>query len=308
MNLEFLSVLATDKVVLPALLYTPDKQTNKAAVWLHGMGDNGSLYNPQRMNTLGETLAEADIAFLALNNRGAHNAKRLKIADDAIPDEDRSYQGGTFYEMIAYSVKDIDGAAQLLKERGFTELYLIGHSTGANKICVYHAKAAKHEFAKYVLAAPGDDTGIFFTQLGEKKYWQALKYAAGKLETDPLKTMPKYTGMHPFSVQSAWDILNPDGDYNTFPYYEAVNERLGSKPLFREYQSIDRKTLVIIGEYDEFMATAGGPQGALDLFMKHTPSKRLKETDFLILPDADHSFHDLEDAFAAQVTEWLTYG
>lgn len=307
MKLSFVSVQATDKVVLPALLYEPEQKTKQAALWLHAMGDSGVFYKPELMNALGQALSAKGIAFLALNNRGAHSAKRLKIADESLPEDDRSYPGGTHYEVIADCVKDIDGAASFLTTAGFSYLYLLGHSTGANKICVYHAARQNNKFTKYVLAGPGDDVGIFFQDLGANRFWQALKYAAKKLPDEPLRLMPKYSGMYPFSVQSTWDILNPDGNYNTFPYSEATTERLGQKPLFKEYRTIDRPCLVIVGEDDEYLKPVGGAQAALDLFMKHTSNVMLKTTDFLTVQDADHSFHKREAAFAKTVSDWLAY-
>lgn len=303
-----MSLSATDKVKLPGLLYAPDKPTKKAAVWLHGMGDNGAFYNPERINALGEALAKNGIALLAFNNRGAHNRKGLRIDDETLPDEDQRVTAGTHYELIADCVKDIDGAAGFLKGQGFSELYLMGHSTGANKICAYHVRAKDNPFKKYVLVGPGDDVGLHFSQLGEKKYWQALKYAAAKVDAgDPRHIMPKYTGMHPFSAQSARDILDPDGAYNTFPYYEALNEHLGSKPLFEEYRHIDKPTLVIIGAEDEHMETAGEAEDALRLLMKHTSNAQLKQADFVTVAGADHGFHDHEDEFAEKVSYWLAY-
>ena len=89
--------------------------------------------------------------------------------------------------------------------------------------------------------------------IGKRSNTLAAKVDAG----EPLHIMPKYTGMYPFSAQSAWDILDPDGAYNTFPYYEALNERLGKKPLFEEYRKIDKPMLAIIGAEDEYMTSAG---------------------------------------------------
>ena len=305
MTLKFISVLSSDKLELPALLYSPDTATKKVAVWLHGMGDSGVFYKPVLMNALGEALTEEGIALLALNNRGAHNAKQLKIAVDTLPEADRSYQGGSMFEKIEDCVHDIDGAATFLEAQGYTELYLVGHSTGANKICAYHARRPSNPFARYIMAGPGDDVGLFFTELGEEYYWQALHYAAKHVELHPMKLMPLYTGMAPFSVQSAWDILNPDGAYNTFPYFEATQQRLGKKPLFEEYRRIDKPALVIAGAEDAAMHTAGGVEAALQLFMRHTNNAQLKQTDFQTVGHADHSFHGRETAFAKQITDWL---
>ncbi|MGH7240290.1 MAG: hypothetical protein ACREHG_09560, partial [Candidatus Saccharimonadales bacterium] len=179
--------------------------------------------------------------------------------------------------------------------------------TGANKICAYHVRAKQNPFSKYVLAGPGDDVGLYFHELGAKRFWQTLKYAASLVDKDPLRTMPKYTGMHPFTVQSAWDIMNPDGAYNTFPYYECLSQRLGSKPPFEEYRKIDKKTLVIIGEADEYAFVAGDANGALRLFVKYTDNSQLKRADFIGLPDADHGFHNHETEFAKTVSNWLAY-
>ncbi|HEX4774109.1 MAG TPA: alpha/beta hydrolase [Candidatus Saccharimonadales bacterium] len=308
MNLELVSLLATDKIKLPGLLYSPDKPSRRAAIWLHGMGDNGVFYSTTRTNALGKALTEKGIALLAFNNRGAHNSKKLRIADEALPEEDRYFQGGTHYEQIVDCVYDIEGAVKFLEGRGYSQLYLIGHSTGANKICVYHIRTVKNPFQKYVLAGPGDDVGLFFQELGEKRFWQALKYAAQFTESQPLHLMPRYTGMYPFSAQAAWDILNPAGPYNTFPFYEATNERLGQKPLFEEYQQIDRPTLVIFGAEDEYTTAAGGADEALKLIMQQTSNARMKQTDFMLVPEADHSFHGQEEAFAKRVADWLVYG
>lgn len=308
MKLELVSLLATDKLKLPGLFYEPDKPTKKAAIWIHGMGDNGVFYSPTRTNALGSALTEKRIAFLAFNNRGAHNKKLLRIADETLPEEEQVVVGGTHYEKIEEAVNDINGVVEWLKSKGYTELYLLGHSTGANKICAYHIRVKQSPFSKYVLAGPGDDIGLFFLDLGSKHFWQALQYAAQKVKGAPLHLMPKYTGMYPFSVQAAWDILNPDGAYNTFPFYEYTNGRIGQKKLFEEYQQIGLPTLVIFGGQDEFAYVAGGTKQALDILMKHTSNARLKQTDFTLVPEADHSFHGYEEEFAKKVADWLVYG
>jgi predicted esterase len=61
MTLELGSFLTTDGLKLPSLLYAPDKPTQRAAVWLHGMGDNGIFYRPERINALGEALTKRGI-------------------------------------------------------------------------------------------------------------------------------------------------------------------------------------------------------------------------------------------------------
>ena len=307
MKLQFVSLLSADKLKLPGLLYTPDRPTTKAAVWLHGMGDSGMFYGPDRINGLGRALTDKGISLLAFNNRGALAQKTLYIDDETLPKEQRRFQAGTYYEKIIDCIKDIDGAVGYLQAQGYDELYLMGHSTGANKVCVYDAHVKKNPFRKYVLAGPGDDSGLFYDEIGERRFWLSLSYAQKTiLKGKGEQVMPKYTGMYPFSAQAAADILNPDGNYNTFPLYEATTKRLGKKPLFAEYKQITKPTLVIYGENDEYTYTGGGTAAALAIFRGFTSPKALPHADFVAIPETDHGFHGQETVFAKTVAEWLT--
>lgn len=307
MRLSFVSLLATDKVRLPALLYEPPRPTKKVVIWLHGMGDNGTFYKPQFINPLGEALTKRGIALLAMNNRGAHNSKNLKLTDASLPEEDRRYPGGTHYELITDCVHDINGAVEFLAQKKFSIFYLLGHSTGANKICAYHVRTTHNPFSKYVLAGPGDDIGTTFTRLGGQKFYAAINYAKQALKHNkPLNIMPRYSGMYPFSAQSALDILDPDGAYNTFPFFEASSRRLGKKPLFKEYKALDKPLLVIFGEQDEYTHTVGGSAQALELMRSATNPKVIAHSDFCLIAEADHGFWGAEETFAKNVSDWLS--
>lgn len=305
MKTEFVNILSVDRLELPGLLYQPAKST-KAAIYLHGNGDSGVFYQAELHNAMGEALAQTGIAYLAFNNRGARYKKRLKISGTGTPGQEDTVMGGAHYELIEDTIKDIDGAIKFLENRGFREFYLIGFSTGANKICVYDNLVSRNKVSKYIQAGPGDDSGLFFHEIGEKRFWLSLHYAKQMIQIGrPLKIMPKYTGMHPFSAQAAYDILDPNGAYNTFPYFEAISKRLGNKPLFKEYKAITRPMLVIFGEYDEFTYTGGGTQAVLELLKKMTNKKALPLSDFQIVPATDHGFHGQEQELARRIAEWL---
>jgi alpha-beta hydrolase superfamily lysophospholipase len=301
MQLELVQILSTDKLKLPGLFYAPEKPTKRAAIWLHGMGDNGMFYNPKRINALGRALTDQGIALLSFNNRGAHDKKTLSIEDS-----DQQLQAGTHYELIADCLKDIDGAVAYLRGKKYTEFYLLGHSSGANKVCVYDQHATNNPFSKYVLAGPGDDSGLFYTELGEPVFTATLAAAKElKKSGNGLKIMPVTSGMYPFSAQSAYDILNPNGDYNTFPFYEATTQRLGSKALFEAYRKIRIPILTVYGENDAYANTAGSVSDALILLEDNTHESIVDNCGFLTIKDADHGFHGAEEPFAQAVAAWL---
>lgn len=306
MKLELVQLLSTDKLKLPGLLYTPDKPTKKAAIWLHGMGDNGMFYNPKRINALGTALTNQGITFLSFNNRGAHNSKQLYRDDPNLPEAQREVQAGCLYEIIRDCVADIDGAVNFLQTKKYSEFYLLGHSTGANKICVYQQHVKQNPFKKYVLAGPGDDSGLYYDELGADRFTNTLATAKQLTKSGKgMDIMTQASGMGGFSAQSAYDILNPNGDYNTFPFYEATTKRLGTKALFEAYRKIRIPTLTVFGENDESARTAGGVSDALIALEDNTHESIIDDCGFLTIAGGDHGFHGVEEAFASAVASWL---
>ena len=106
------------------------------------------------------------------------------------------------------------------------------------------------------------------------------------------------------SYQSFYDVCNPNGDYNIFPFNEYMNDLyLSSKQLFREYKSIDKPTLVVYGENDEYCY--GDTQKILNILKKEAPDNNL--FDFKIVPEANHGFDRYEKELAIVVAKWLKY-
>src|SRR5246127_4690961 len=153
---------ATDGVTLRGLLYEPERRTRRAAVFLHGTG-GASIFDSRRTNLLAREFLSRGIAWFPFNNRGAHMIRR--------PGR------GASYEVIRDCGYDIDGAARLLRSRGYRELYLVGHSTGANKIAVYNARKPRNPYRRYVLLAGGDDMGMIYAQLGARRFRATLDRA-----------------------------------------------------------------------------------------------------------------------------------
>ena len=106
-----------------------------------------------------------------------------------------------------------------------------------------------------------------------------------------------------YSYQSVYDTVNPNGDYNTFPYYEVLNHlHISTKKLFREVNSIKKPILVLYGQNDEFCY--GKVPEIINLLKDKT--KNLANFTYKILPDCDHGFVGKEDVLAKTISEWLT--
>lgn len=103
-----------------------------------------------------------------------------------------------------------------------------------------------------------------------------------------------------FSYIGFFDIANPDGDYNVFPFYEVLyKKRISKKPLFRHFKSIKKQTLVIYGYKDEY--AWGNVPKIVEILKQHQP-----KLDYRIIKWADHGFKGYEKKMADIIVTWLS--
>lgn len=296
-HIEFTS---TDGLLLPALLFEPKRKTSDVAVFLHGNGDSSVFYSPARMNAFASALADRGIAFFAFNNRGAHLARKLKRVGRR-----KRVLAGTTYERIAESVRDIDGAVTFLRGEKLSNVHLVGHSTGANKICVYEWKKKRSQIRRIVLIAGGDDLGIYYQNLGARRFERVLDRARARVaEGGGYELAPRTTGPFPLSWRALLDTLRPSGDYNIFPFFERLHDlriTRGKKP-FREFASIRRPVLSVYGSEDEFCF--GRVDECVDI-LKDAAAGR-PNFHYSIIDGAGHNFEGYEETLAREVAEFLS--
>ena len=187
-----------------------------------------------------------------------------------------------------------------LKKRGYEVFYLIGSSTGANKICVYHHYKPDNEISNYILTDAGDDTGICYDNIGKTKFEKLLEKAKEKIkngEGDHL--MKELFPNEIFSYQAFFDVANPEGDYNCFPYYEIINNvHLSKKKHFRYFNEITKPTLVVYGSLDEY--AWGDVPRVVSLLKKEKP-----EFKYVIIPDATHGMSSKKKELGETIIQWL---
>lgn len=293
---KFIEFKTKDGLLLPGLLY-PAKNSKKVIISLHGNGSASVFYNEHEQRVMAEIFAKHGISFFAFNNRGAHILKTLRVDG-----EEHKKRLGMSYELIKECVPDIDGAVAVMKQQGYNEFILMGASTGANKICVYDQyKKARNPFSRYVLLAGGDDTGIYYDMLGKQKFIRLLKESKKKIrEGNGGDFMTELISDGIFaSYQAFYDMCDPDGDYNCFPFYEVMNNvKLSTKPLFRYFKRITKPSLVVYGGQDEY--AWGDVPRVVSLLKEQQPT-----FFYEIIPNADHGFHGYEKKLAETISQWL---
>jgi pimeloyl-ACP methyl ester carboxylesterase len=284
---------ATDGVELAGLLYEPKRASQTAAIWLHGTG-GASIFDTRRTNLLAAAFVARAIAFFPFNNRGAHLVRRLRKGDDRI-------DGGSAHEVIRDSVHDIDGALRELRARGYRDVTLIGHSTGANKIAVYDHYASRNRVKRYVLLAGGDDTGLMYEQLGARRFRAALEKSRAMIAARRgHELVPPSLSPMMMSWRSLRDMLDPDGDYNVFPFLEVLRGvTLSKRKPFRYVAAIRKPVLVLYGERDEYCYDdVPGCVAAL-------ADRMGANAELAIIGDADHGFSGHEAELGTMIAEWI---
>lgn len=259
---------ATDGVALGGLLFEPPRPRG-AIVWLHGTG-GASIFESARTNQLARVFNEYRLAFFPFNNRGAHYVRRAG-----------RHFGGSAFERIRECVHDIDGAIGELRRRGYKDFTLAGHSTGANKIAVYDHYRKRNHAKRYVLVAGADDAGLLYEELGPQKFRAFLKKAPSMRNA----LMPGRM----MTWRAFYDMANPNGDYNVFPFHPAIR---GRRP-FRYIRAIKKPALYIYGELDEFGFDT-------ELLSKQVGPR----AEIAVIRDADHGFSGKEEELARLIAEW----
>ena len=181
---------------------------------------------------------------------------------------------------------------------------MIGSSTGANKIVVYHYYKPKNKVAKYILLSGGDDTGLYYQIFGKKKFEILLEKCLNQIKNKKgNELISEYLDGDLISYQSLYDIINPDGDYNIFPFNEYINElKLSRKQLFKEYKTINKPTLVVYGENDEYCY--GNVAKCVEILKKECPNPRL--FTFKIIRNANHGFSGKEKVLVKTIVSRLS--
>ncbi len=312
MKIKHIALKTEDELELPGLLYEPDLGSNKAIIYLHGNGGGSAFYSIEKMNGFAKAFTDIGYSFLAFNNRGAYQYHTLKKVETLETQNSKQsgevrkeyVKAGTAFEVIKECVLDIDASLECLKSLGYLEFILMGHSTGANKICVYDHYKPENIFSKYIILSGGDDTGMYFTSLGGWKFSQLLKKSRSMVEKGRGNEFAPWKYMNNiYSYKGIFDILNPDGDYNCFPYNEYIDPKLklSTRELFDYFKRITKPTLVIYGEFDEYLPFTGIE--ALEILKKQIDNK--SHFTFELIEGADHGFEKKEEKLAEFIIQML---
>ncbi len=132
MSFPIVNVTTQDGYILHGLLSEPQKKFDSIVIHIHGSA--GNFYQSSFYPALFGLVNELNIAFLSTNNRGTG------VYDIETGTKFR----GAAIEIFEECLMDIDAWIEFAFSKGYTNIFLEGHSFGTNKIQYYILKG-KHK-------------------------------------------------------------------------------------------------------------------------------------------------------------------
>ena len=292
--MELINFMATDGVNLEGILYKASSNiSEKTILSVHGMTSNCFK---NRDIEIAKKANEKGIDYFAFNNRGSEIVKYIEKKTEGQPAKELA---GTAYEDVLEGYEDIVGAIIKLKELGYKNIYLQGHSLGCTKIVYTYNELINNdeteilENIKGVILLSLVDIPMALKVYLRDNFKQYLDYAE-KLEHENkiYEMMPRESFIHPISVKSFLRYARDNKDID-FANYGKDNEleKLNNiqVPLFMRWGNDNE---MIIQQADE-----------LSTMVNNIITNENKNIEYI--DGANHNYTGKEKEIAEQIVEFV---
>ena len=268
-----------DGVWLDGVMAEP-RRRRAALIWVHGLGSVFSS-GQSLIQALSGRLTAAGIGYFKFNNRG----------HDVVAGRGRLLAGAAF-ERFGHSVIDIRAMIAFAARCGYGRVILAGHSTGANKILHYAARARDRRVAGLILLGPVSDIAAAVKHLGAREVERRVAVAEGLARRDPQALVPRAWGF--WSARRYISLYRPGEDEDVFPYY-----RQGAR--WTALRSVGVPLAAIIGSRDEYLDRQ--PDALIDAFRQN--AVRARSFTGMVIRGARHGFQTYERELADVIVRWV---
>ena len=284
--MKLINFICEDGVELNGLLYEASIKTQDIILSVHGMSSNCFK---QRDVTIANKAIDSNIDYFCFNNRGSD---LISYVNKYVNGTKQKIISGTSFEDVVEGYYDIVGAISKLKELGYKNIYLQGHSLGCTKIVYTYNKLKENNcellenIKGIILLSLVDVTQVLKTFLGDK-YNYYLNFA-NQLEKEgkTSELMPKESFIHPISVKSFLRYIRDYKDIDINEYKVISNIE---KPLFMRWGTENE---MIIQKPEELVKLCLS-------YIKH------KNKDIGFIQGADHGYGGKEEILAKQIINFV---
>lgn len=292
--MKIINFLATDGVNLNGILYESNNKTEDVILAVHGMSSNCFK---KRDEVIANIATDAKVDYFCFNNRGSELVKYIKKSIDG---NQENLLAGTTFEDVLEGYEDIVGAILKLKELGYKNIYLQGHSLGCTKIVYTYNELINEEeydilslIKGVILLSLVDIPRTLSIYLGDK-FNQFLKLAETK-ESEGKKNelMPKESFIHPISVKTFLRYARDNKEIDFANYGQDTElQKLNNirVPLFMRWGNQNE---MILQKADELVS-----------IVSNSIDNQNKDIDYIY--GADHGYTGKEKELAEQIIKFIT--
>ena len=284
--MELINLVTKDNIKLNGFLYKSKKETKDIILSVHGMGSNCLRKKEVR---IAAKAIEEGFDYYCFNNRGSEIARYAKRKVNGVKER---ILVGTAFEDPLDGYYDILAAILKLKELGYENIYLQGHSLGCTKI-LYTYKKLKEENSELVDNIKGFIllSLIDINRVMEHNFKESLDYfinwAEKKEEQGELsQLMPREAFIHPMCVKTYLRYMR---DYEPINIDDYNIVKRADKPVFMRWGTVNEAILY-------------KPQ---ELVEKVSNNINGVKKDIGYIDGANHSYNGHEDELAEQIMNFI---
>lgn len=287
MNCSLEEIVTKDGLLVQGIYSEPKIKKRRAVLWMHGL--SSAFYHEVKLTKLlVEALETKGWGFAHFNSRGHDLLSGIRKKDSTSPYGYSYYQAGAGAEIFKECILDIDAGIDFLIAKGYDEIVLIGHSTGANKVCYYAATQNNPHVVSSILSGPMSDR---LNSSDAKQYLPFMKKLIREGKGDSL-----LLGYHffPITPKRFISLFDPRSSEDVFDYGE-------KEPKLVAFSKIKIPLLVLLSQNDE---VSDRPVGEIQkAFDNHTTSSVYKS---VIIPKALHRYTGHEAEVVSEIISWIT--
>lgn len=278
-----------DKLSHQGIYFAPTKKEKRALLWIHGL--SAAFYTGMSLyEAFVDACEKEGWGFAHFNNRGHDLIAGVRKMDGTPPYGYSYYPAGAGQEIFEESVLDIEAGIDFLVGQGFSEIILVGHSTGANKACYWAATQKNPHVIGVVLSGPMSDRLHGITDF--VKFKKDLAYMHKLVDEGRDNELLLGYFFFPITPKRFISLFEPRSTEDVFDYGE-------SEPKLKYFSQITLPLLVHLAGKDE---GADRPiEEIRKTFDAHAKSRKYKS---VVIPGALHRFNGSEREAVAAIVEW----
>lgn len=283
---DSLKVFTTPKGIQLQGVWLGSRHPRNLFIFVHGLG--GSLFSRAPLLSL---LASSKDAVFTFSNRGSGTINYFKRTKGKKKDY---IKAGVAHEKFSDCIDDLDGVLSEARKAKPDNIFLVGHSTGCQKIIYYLAKKPRARVKGAILLAPISDYSGRFLSLGESGYKKALSKAKSLFNSGrPHELLPEKIWPETMDAQRFLSLYTEDSQEEIFTYASSKK----AKTLLK----VKKPVLSLLAENDEF-----ADRPAKELASWFESNLISKKSEVRIIRNTGHSFSDKEKGINRIIKNWYS--